>query len=163
MTGPVKAHLLDTNLLLALAWPQHVHHAPAHAWFEQTGRDKWATCPVTQLGFLRISSSPNIIPAAVSPREALHMLRRITALPGHVFWEDAITSLTAAVFDSVALVGHRQLTDAYLLALAEHHGGRLATLEGGPEQLITPQQDRSRLVTRVPVDLKRLIRGIHLK
>ena len=39
--------LLDVNLLIALAWPNHVHHAPAHRWFSETGRKAWATCPIT--------------------------------------------------------------------------------------------------------------------
>jgi toxin-antitoxin system PIN domain toxin len=146
----MSAHLLDTNLLIALAWPQHVHHAAAHRWFDATGHVEWATCPITQLGFVRISSNPKIVAEAVSPREALEMLRRITALPGHVFWRDEITPLEAAVLNSIALVGHRQLTDAYLLALAQHHRGKLATIDGGPEQLIPVHKERSPHVTRVP-------------
>jgi uncharacterized protein len=145
----MSAHLLDTNLLIALAWPQHVHHAQAHAWFDAVGRAEWATCPVTQLGFVRISSNPKIIPDAVSPREALEMLRRITALPGHVFWQDTITPLAETVFNSIALVGHRQLTDAYLLALAQHEGGKLATIDDGIEELIPVHAERPLLVTRV--------------
>lgn len=147
----MSAHLLDINLLIALAWPQHVHHAAAHAWFDAKGRSKWATCPITQLGFVRISSNAKIIAHAVSPRAALDMLRRITTLPGHVFWRDEITTLDADIFNSIALVGHRQLMDAYLLALAQHHGGTLATIDGGPEQLITDDKARLKHVTRIPV------------
>jgi predicted nucleic acid-binding protein len=54
----MSAFLLDTNLLIALAWPQHVHHGEAHAWFGKVARGAWATCPITQLGFIRISSNP---------------------------------------------------------------------------------------------------------
>jgi toxin-antitoxin system PIN domain toxin len=146
-----KHTLLDVNLLIALAWPQHVHHTAAHRWFDATGHKHWATCPLTQLGFIRISSNPKIIPEATSPREALEMLGRITALPGHVFWPDQITPLAAPIFNSTALVGHRQLTGAYLLALARHHHGKLATIDGGPEQLITDLKERSLLVTQIPV------------
>lgn len=145
----MSTHLLDINLLIALAWPHHIHHAAAHSWFDKSGHNSWATCPITQLGFVRISSNPKIIPQAVSPREAMEMLRRITALPGHVFWPDEITPSEAAVFNSTALVGHRQLTDAYLVALAQHHHGTLATIDGGPEQLIVGQKERSLLVTQI--------------
>jgi uncharacterized protein len=145
----VSAHLLDTNLLIALAWPQHIHHAQAHDWFYKVGRSAWATCPMTQLAFIRLSSNERIIPEAVSPREGLEMLRRITALAGHQFWRDEISPLEAAVFSSVALVGHRQVTDAYLLALAQHHDGKLATLDGGIAELIPAQKDRSRHVTLI--------------
>ena len=84
----MSVHLLDTNLLIALAWPQHVHHAQAHDWFAATGRHDWASCPLTQLGFIRISSNPAIIPDAVGPRDALSVLNRIISLPGHHFWPE---------------------------------------------------------------------------
>jgi uncharacterized protein len=143
----VSAHLLDTNLLIALAWPQHIHHAPAHDWFDKVGHTAWATCPITQLAFVRLSSNPRIIAEAVSPREALEMLRRITALPGHRFWRDEVMPMEAAVFSSIALVGHRQVTDAYLLALAQHHDGKLATFDAGIAELIPVHKDRARHVT----------------
>lgn len=66
--------LLDINVLIALAWPAHVHHAPAHDWFLRHHHHGWATCPLTQLRFVRISSNPRIILEAVSPRQALKVL-----------------------------------------------------------------------------------------
>jgi toxin-antitoxin system PIN domain toxin len=145
----VSVHLLDTNLLIALAWPQHIHHTPAHDWFNAMGRHAWATCPITELSFIRLSSNPSIIPAAVSPREAVDLLRRIKVLPGHRFWPDEITPIEAPVFDSVAFVGHRQVTDAYLLALSQHHGGKLATFDAGIAQLIPAAKKRSQYLTLV--------------
>lgn len=145
----MSAYLLDANLLIALAWPQHVHHAKAHGWFAKLGRAAWATCPLTELAFIRISSNPKIIPEAVTPREALEMLMKIVGLPGHRFWSDEITPTKAATFASLALVGHRQVTDAYLLALAQHHKGKLATLDGGLGELITDHAERSRHVVVV--------------
>lgn len=139
-------YLLDTNLLIALAWPQHIHHAQAHAWFGTTGHRAWATCPITQLGFLRISSNPKIIVQAVSPRQAVSMLERILAVRGHEFWADDIAPTTAASFSSLVLVGHRQVTDAYLLALAQHHQGKLATFDQGISDLISSVKDRTRHV-----------------
>lgn len=124
-------YLLDTNVLIALAWPQHIHHASAHAWFGSTGHKAWATCPITQLGFARISSNPKIISQAVNPRDAMAMVARIIALPGHEFWADDIVPATEALFSNLALVGHRQVTDGYLLALAKHRGGKLATFDHG--------------------------------
>ena len=135
-------HLLDANLLIALAWPQHVHHAQAHAWFQKDGQRAWATCPLTQVAFVRISSNPKIIPDAVSPRDALAVLEKITALSGHHFWADAINAVDAASFASLSLVGHRQVTDTYLLALAQHNKGRLATFDGGVPELIKNPKER---------------------
>jgi uncharacterized protein len=145
----VTVHLLDTNVLIALAWPQHVHHGDAHAWFTEVGRMSWATCPVTQLGFIRISSNSKIIRDAVSPREAIGVLDQILALPGHHFWSDSVEPTRAPVFSSVAMVGHRQVTDAYLLALARHHKGKLATFDGGVGDLMQSPKDRSRHVVRI--------------
>jgi uncharacterized protein len=148
----VSAHLLDTNLLIALAWPQHVQHAQAHAWFNKVGREAWATCPLTQLAFIRISANPKIIPDAVSPREALAALAKIVAVPGHQFWPDEISPTQATTFKSLALVGHRQVTDAYLLALAQHHKGKLATFDNGITELLHAHEERSRRVTLIDTE-----------
>ncbi len=77
-----------------------------------------------------ISSNPNFTPAAVSPREAIELLGRITGLPKHRFWPDDLP-LSAAIAAGQLLVGHRQITDAYLVGLARKNGGRLATLDRG--------------------------------
>jgi toxin-antitoxin system PIN domain toxin len=142
----VTVHLLDTNLLIALSWPQHVHHAKAHEWFQRTGRAAWATCPVVQIGFIRISSNPKIIADAVAPREALSVLQSILQLPGHHFWPDTIAPSDATVFASAAFVGHRQVSDAYLLALAQHNKGKLATFDRGIAELIQVQRQRGQSI-----------------
>jgi uncharacterized protein len=123
-----------------------VHHGQAQRWFHEIGREAWATCPITQLAFLRISSNQKIIPDAVRPSEALAMLARIVALRGHRFWADGPEPAVATVFKSLALVGHRQVTDAYLLALALHHRGKLATFDSGLSGLLASAKDRARHV-----------------
>lgn len=138
--------LLDVNLLIALAWPNHVHHAQAHRWFDRQGRRSWATCPLTELAFIRISSNRRIIEHAVDPRAARSLLREMTALPGHVFWPDDSSPLSAGIFDSLALIGHRQVTDAYLLALAEQHEASVATFDRGLGDLIADPKRRAALV-----------------
>jgi len=124
-----QAILLDVNVLVALAWPNHVHHATAHAWFDDVGRAGFATCPVTQAGFVRVSSNSRAIPDARSPREANDILRRITALPGHVFWTDDVEIASSEHIVWERLGSHAQVTDAHLLALSLHRGGRLATFD----------------------------------
>ena len=89
------------------------------------GHEAWATCPITQLAYLRISSNPKIIADAVQPSEAVDMLGKIVALRGHHFWADEPEPVQAAVFKSPSLVSHRQVTGAYLLALTLHHQGKL--------------------------------------
>jgi toxin-antitoxin system PIN domain toxin len=143
----VSIHLLDTNLLIALSWPQHVHHAKAHEWFQLIGRNAWATCPLTQLAFIRISSNPKIIADAVSPREALEVLKKIIEVPGHHFWTDSLVPASAKVFTSVAFAGHRQVTDGYLLALTQHHKGKLATFDRRIAELIPLSTERGQHIT----------------
>jgi toxin-antitoxin system PIN domain toxin len=123
----MKPFLLDINVLIALAWPNHVHHREAQIWFEKRGASRFRTCPITQSGFVRISSNPAFSPQAVTPGEALALLDHIKRLPGHAFWPDDI-SLTDALAGKT-LTGHRQVTDTSLLALATAHGGVLASLD----------------------------------
>ena len=126
----MSAGLLDVNLLVALAWPSHLHHRPAHAWFSRNAARGWATCPLTQCALVRISSNPKIVPEAVTPGEALDLLRQIVAQKHHTFWPDDVALLDECI-PGKALAGHRQVTDAYLLGLAIRHGGRLVTLDKG--------------------------------
>jgi toxin-antitoxin system PIN domain toxin len=140
------AILLDVNVLIALAWPNHVHHAPALAWFDEVGRHGFATCPVTQAGFVGVSSNQRAIPEARSPREAREILRRITALAGHVFWPDDIEIARDKHIAWERLGSHAQVTDAHLLALAIRRGGRLATFDRGLLDL-APEGEAEYVVT----------------
>jgi toxin-antitoxin system PIN domain toxin len=125
------AYLLDVNVLLALAWPQHVHSALAQDWFAQRGQAGWATCLITQLAFLRLSSNRQFVADAVSPGQALELLRQAVAAPGHAYWGECDAPTDNAVLALPGVVGHRQVTDSYLLSLAIAHQGRLATLDRG--------------------------------
>lgn len=145
--------LLDLNLLIALSWPNHVHHGLALTWFKRHQSLGWATCPLTQSGFIRLSSNRKIMPEAVSPREAIELLRRIVELPNHVFWTDDVAIASAEQIDSSRLVGHRQITDAHLLALALRRGGRLATLDAGIRQLVPSTYSPTEAVTLVLEDV----------
>jgi toxin-antitoxin system PIN domain toxin len=137
----VSVGLLDVNMLIALAWPSHVHHSQAHAWLAANEANGWATCPLTQCAFVRVSSNPKIIPEAVTPREARVLLKAMVALKHHVFWPDDVAFCDEAVPFGL-LVGHRQVTDAYLLGLAIRHKGKLVTLDRGVAALLPPGDAR---------------------
>ncbi len=122
----MSASLLDVNVLLALAWPNHQHHAGAHRWFAAATRRGWATCPLTDLAFVRLSSNPSFTRDAVSPGDALRLLGRICKVPGHRAWTEMAP---VSELSSLALVGHQQVTDAYLLLTARRHRGVLATFD----------------------------------
>lgn len=128
--------LLDVNVLVSLAWPNHVQHAAAHRWFGALAGETWATCPLTQSGFVRVSSNRQVIPEARTPREAIEVLGRIAAQPGHVFWEDDVALATSPFVARDRLMGYRQITDAHLLALTLSRGGRLATFDRGIVSLV---------------------------
>jgi len=138
--------LLDVNVLVALAWPNHIHHAAALDWFETLGRSGFATCPVTQSGFVRISSNKRAIPDARSPSEARVILRRITELPGHVFLSDDIEIASDQHIAWERLGSHSQITDAHLLALAGRRGARLATFDRGIVDLATEEMSGSLII-----------------
>jgi uncharacterized protein len=123
--------LPDVNVLVALAWPNHVHHERARAWFEANHRKGWATCPVTESGFVRVSSNRKVIPDARRPGDAILLLREMTALAGYVFWTDGTSLARSRWIVADRLVGHGQVTDAHLCAVALEHEGRLVTFDGG--------------------------------
>ncbi len=169
--SPGGATLLDVNVLIALAWPQHVHHDLVHEWFARASQSPWATCAVTQLAFVRISSNPAIVDGAVEPGAAVDALDALTSAPRHVYWSDLPGLSEFAAFRSPLLVGHRQVTGLYLLELALARGGRLATLDRGLVQLARADRRLSAIVlslaaaggTRVPPTPSRLrtSRGSH--
>lgn len=112
--------LPDINTLVALAWPAHPHHPAAERWFAQA--KAFATCPITQLGFLRVSTIP--MPGYARMSSAHAWLQALTTQTGHVFWKDDVEPLALA-----NVAGPKHLTDRYLLALAGAHSGRLVTFD----------------------------------
>lgn len=142
--------LLDVNVLLALAWPDHLHHRAAHAWFQEHQPLGWATCPLTQSGFVRISSNAKVFRYARAPGAAVELLRKIVAVPSHQFWVDDLQITSAPEFSALALVGHRQVTDAHLLSLARRRGGRLATFDRGVARLLPAGISAEAAIALVP-------------
>ena len=120
--------LLDINVLLALFDQDHVDHRTAQTFAGDRLGDGWATCPITQNGFVRTISQPRY-PHPVMTTDALLRLAEATADVSHEFWADDASLTDPAVLDPTALLGPRQVTDAYLLALAVRHGGRLVTFD----------------------------------
>jgi toxin-antitoxin system PIN domain toxin len=120
--------LLDVNALLALAWPNHQFHAAVEARLEQRPVPRWATCALTQLGFVRLSSNPTVVGVRKTPAEAVSLLTELTHDPQHVYL-DALPALPQAASFFRRLLGHQQVTDAYLLAVAGASDATLLTLD----------------------------------
>ncbi len=131
--------LLDVNVLVALAWPNHVHHVAARSWFTGHAGSGWATCPVSESGFVRVSANP-AVPHVVTPIEAMMLLERMRALAGHRFWNDDISVVASPHVDRDRVVSHRQVTDAHLVALARANGGCVATFDRGLRRLLARGQ-----------------------
>ena len=126
--------LLDVNVLIALAWPQHVHHVRADTWFDSLD-SPWATTPVTESAFLRLSTNAKVVGAQVPMEQALRMLEAIRGTPDHRFLPDS-TSFATPVLSLANLVTPAQVTDMHLVQIAAASGGALATLDRGIEHLV---------------------------
>jgi uncharacterized protein len=127
----MTAYLLDVNVLMALSWPGHEFHEVVQKWFASHAGKGWATCPMVEAGFVRILSNPAFSPRAVSPKEAIDALKFNTKHSAHQFWPDDLPLADALANLQHRVAGHQQITDGYLLALAIHHRGKLATLDKG--------------------------------
>lgn len=123
--------LLDVNVLIAMSWPAHVAHEKVQQWFGKHARSAWATCPFTEAAFVRIISNPAFSPNALTTPDALHLLGSNLKHFGHKFWPDNIGLLEATKSFQSQIAGHQQVADAYLLGLALHRKGKLATLDNG--------------------------------
>ena len=111
--------VLDANVLIALTVVEHEHHERAMAWM--AGVDSFALCPVTEGALVRF-----LVRIGETARTAQEVLRVVHALPGLEFWQVTLSYRDA---DLAHVIGHRQVTDAYLVSLATRRGGRLATLD----------------------------------
>jgi toxin-antitoxin system PIN domain toxin len=121
--------LLDVNVLVALFHPDHIHHEAAHDWFADERRHGWATCPITESGFLRIVLQLAAGDARVRAEQVAKDLRAFRRSGKHVFWPDSVSLEDATLFNAAHIGGHRQVTDVYLLGLATRMAGRLATFD----------------------------------
>jgi len=117
----VKSWLLDVNVLLGCCWKNHADHTALFTWL--TSVDEWATCPISELGFLRISMT---IAYRASFEDARKSLSSLRSLGAHRFLVDDIDIAALP-----ALASYKETTDAHLVTLAKRHGLRLATLDTG--------------------------------
>jgi len=118
--------LLDANVLIALLVADHVHHEAAENWFVSS-ENNFATCPITQGSLLRM-----LMREGYAAAEARTVLADTTANPRHEFWIDDVSYASIPV---KGIVGHRQVTDAYLAHLARTRASRMATFDMGLAKL----------------------------
>jgi uncharacterized protein len=114
--------LLDANVLIALVVSEHVHHDAAADWLAAS-EQRFATCPITQGSLVRF-----LVRTGQSAAAARDVVSAVEEADRHEFWSDSVSFADVEVG---GVVGHRQVTDAYLAQLARSRKGQLATLDSG--------------------------------
>jgi toxin-antitoxin system PIN domain toxin len=122
-------NLLDVNVLVALSDEKHEFHQRAVAWFSRDPQRAWATCPITENGFVRIIGHRKYPGFSGGTNAARQILEVLCRLPGHQFWPDDLSVRDRSNFKH--LPDSRHLTDHYLLGLAAKRKGCLVTLDQG--------------------------------
>ena len=135
--------LLDVNILIALAVPGHLHYVAAHKYFSQV-QQSWATCSMTEAGFLRLLLNPTVTGQRIEPMAALAMLDGMRKHPGWHYLNDNVQVGNGPI-DWRILAGKQQVTDMHLVEVAAVYGARLATFDKKLESILAPA-DRHDLV-----------------
>jgi uncharacterized protein len=142
----LSRYLLDVSVLLALHRPSHEAHRKVIRWFHTDGQKAFSTCAMTQAGFIRLIMNPQLSDRKVSQDEARHLLNELTHMKGHAYWNSSVSYAEATAPLASRIMGHRQVTDAYLLGLAIHENGVLATLDQATRHLAGDEFGRNVLV-----------------
>ena len=122
--------LLDINVIIALFDPDHSLHNRAHSWWASNRKLGWASCPISDNGVIRIMTNPAYSRRApFSPSDIISRLQSFSEQTDYEFWPDELSICDVKTFAHNRVLGSRQLTDIYLLALAADRGGRLATFD----------------------------------
>ncbi|MDQ6632103.1 MAG: VapC toxin family PIN domain ribonuclease [Verrucomicrobiota bacterium] len=133
-------HLLDVNTLMALAWDDSHHYQSAHSWFAKNAPSGFATCHVTQSGFLRLSLNPKIVNCQLTSAKAIEKLKTFVEHPKHQFWEDGPVNVGSTIWQSVT--GYGQVTDLNLFLIARRHAGKLVTFDGKIRNWLSPDEQQ---------------------
>ena len=141
------SYLLDANALIALGWPTHEHHPRMVSWFRQHARAGWGSTALTQSAFVRIVSQSAFSGRSFAISEVAELLLRNTAHPKHRLvaldfgFADVLGACTGGI------LGHRQITDAWLLTAAIRSGMMLLTFDTGIQHLLANAQERAKHLT----------------
>ena len=142
----IRRNLLDLNVLIALTDDNHRHHARAWDWLKSSGQQSWGICPLTEAGFVRVTTNPAAHSGARTLAKSADVLKELMREPGYCYWpiKESWVRLTAPFADRI--FGHQQVTDAYLLGMAIKEGGVLVTFDRGLKYLAGPQFSKNLLI-----------------
>jgi len=124
-------NLLDLNVLIALTEPGHKHHQKAQDWFNSSCKGRWGVCPLTEAGFVRVTTNPAFCPGPRTMEQAMAILQALKMYPGYWYWAIDESWITLTAPFAARIFGHQQVTDAYLLGLAIKEKGVLVTFNKG--------------------------------
>ncbi len=146
MNSTKVRYLLDLNALISLADPDGLHYRAMQKWFDSSGKEDWGVCPLTEAGFVRVTTNPAYRGPARTIAQATAILAGFATHPGYRYWPitDRWAVLTAPF--SARVLGHQQVTDAYLLGLAIKEDGVLVTFDKGIKYLAGSDYSRNLLV-----------------
>lgn len=141
-----RRHLLDLNVLIALTESGHDHYRAAQEWFISSGHRSWGVCPLTELGFVRVTTNPAYHPGPRSLEQAIAILHALKGRPGYWFREIGESWVAVTAPFARRIFGHQQVTDAYLLGLAIKDDGILVTFDRGLKHLAGAEYSRNLLI-----------------
>jgi hypothetical protein len=129
--------LLDLNVLIALTDPEHKHHQTARSWLTSSTRVGFGICPLTEAGFLRVTTNPAFRAVPYSLEQAIAILQALKGREDYWYCEidESASWVTVAAPFARRITGHQQVTDAYLLGLAIKKEGVLVTFDKGIQYL----------------------------
>jgi len=139
-------YLLDLNALIALGDPDHEHHQAVQDWFIAAGNADWGVCLLTEAGFVRVTTNPAYRPISRTIAQATNVLADFALHPVYRYWPitEKWAVLTAPF--SARVMGHQQVTDAYLLGLAIQENAVLVTFDKAIRYLAGAEFSRNLLV-----------------
>ena len=143
MNSTSTRYLLDLNALVFLADTDSPHYPAVQNWFDTAGKEDWGVCPLTEAGFVRVTTNPAYGGATRTVAQATAILAAFAAYPGYRYWpiSESWSAVTAPF--AARLFGHQQVTDAYLVGLALKHNGTLVTFDRGIKYLAGAEYSRN--------------------
>jgi uncharacterized protein len=144
--------LLDVNVLIALAWPNHLHHDAAHRWWAQNLHRGWASCPATQAGFVRVSAQPSAVHMVIAVHDAISVLEHNIGMESHHFWPQTATLPEMAAELRGRVMGPKQLSDAILVDIAVRNKGVLATFDRRIAEMLSPDSALRAHIEVLPIE-----------
>jgi toxin-antitoxin system PIN domain toxin len=131
------------NALIALLWEGHQFHDTMTAWFARHAKAGWATCAITQAGFIRVMNQPALVQPGLTLAELAEVLAHNLAHPSHRLLALDFDFADVMACCTCGVVGHRQVTDAYLLTAALRSRMKLLTFDSGLSALLASSTERS--------------------